>query len=409
MILTIFCLVYLALAIGHLPGFRLDRTGAAMVGAMLLLVFGYITPAEAWDAIDYPTIGLLFGLMVISAAFKVAGFYDRVAWKIGSFDVGPKTLLAIVIAVSGGLSALLTNDVIVLAMTPMFCAICQARRLNPVPFLLAFCYAANIGAAATLIGSPQNMIAVEALRVSFVGLAAVALVPVIISLPLIWVVMVWLYRGQWHLAEATDAPLPSVPPTGYSQAETLQAALVATAVVIAFIVTDWPHMLVAMAGASFLLVSRRYASDDMISEVDGNLILLLFGLFVVNAALATTGIPQEALGYMRDAGFDLREPVSMMAIMSVLSNIIGNNPAVMLVMPLLGGAEHANALGAAITIGTGFASNALIFGSLAGIIVTEESRRSGVVISFRDFSRAGVPVAVLSLLVAAGWMLYLGY
>jgi Na+/H+ antiporter NhaD/arsenite permease-like protein len=405
--LTIFVLVYVAMGVGHLPFFRLDRTGAALVGAMLLIALGQIAAPDAWAAIDYQTIGLLFGLMVISAAFGVAGFYDFAAEKVGALPVGPKTLLAVIITVSGVLSALLTNDVVAVAMTPIFCQICLARRLNPLPFLLGFCFAANVGSSATLIGSPQNMIAAEALGLSFNGFLSIAAVPSILGLPVVWLVLVAVYRGRWTLAapEKTAAPLPA---TGeLDRAEAVKAGLVTLAVLVAFVATDRPHMLVALLGASFLLVSRSVESEKLIRRVDGDLLLLLIGLFIVNAALAATGLPQQLLAGMRDVGLDLNHPIAMLIVMSVLSNIVGNSPAVMLVEPFIRDAAHPEAVGAAIALGTGFSSNAVIFGSLAGIIVAEQGGRRGIVVGFAEFARAGVPVALATLLLAAGWILWL--
>ncbi len=405
--LAIFVLVYVAMGVGHLPFFRLDRTGAALVGAMLLIALGQVAAQDAWAAIDYQTIGLLFGLMVISAAFGVAGFYDFAAEKVGALPVGPKTLLAVIIAVSGVLSALLTNDVVAVAMTPIFCQICLARRLNPLPFLLGFCFAANVGSSATLIGSPQNMIAAEALDLSFNGFLSIAAVPSILGLPVVWLVLVAVYRGRWTLAapEKTAEPLPA---TGeLDRAEAIKAGLVTLAVLVAFVATDRPHMLVALLGASFLLVSRSVESEKLIRRVDGDLLLLLIGLFIVNAALAATGLPQQVLAALRDIGLDLNHPVAMLVVMSVLSNIVGNSPAVMLVEPFIRDAAHPEAIGAAIALGTGFSSNAVIFGSLAGIIVAEQGGRRGIVVGFAEFARAGVPVALATLLLAAGWILWL--
>ena len=447
--LAIFVLVYVAMGFGHLPGFKVDRTGAAVVGAMALIALGRITPQAAWAAIDYRTIGLLFGLMVVSSAFVVAGFYDRAARWVGDLRVSPPALLAVLIGVAGGLSALLTNDVVVVAMTPVLVSITLARGLNPAPFLLGFCFAANTGSAATLIGSPQNMIAAEALRLSFTGFLRVAALPALLSLPIVWLTLALLYRGRWtaprrpaaHSAAARPAVArpaaarPAVAPTGpaptdaattgpgapdpgatgaapaaipFDRLETLKASFVTLAVVAAFVLTDWPHMLVALAGAAVLLVNRSIASKDMLGRVDGDLLLLLMGLFVVNAAVAATGLPQRLLAGLNGLGLDLQDPLSMLAVMSVLSNIVGNNPAVMLAAPFLDGAARPEALGAAIALGTGFSSNLVIFGSLAGIIVAEQGRAYGVEIGFRAFSRAGVPAALLCLALAAGWILYLG-
>tara|TARA_A100000171_G_C2137569_1_gene151591 strand:- start:81 stop:1331 length:1251 start_codon:yes stop_codon:yes gene_type:complete len=411
--LALFILVYIAMGVGYLPGFQVDRTGAALVGAMLLIVFGRITPTQAWASIDVNTIGLLFGLMVVSAAFVVGGFYDWTARKVGGLKVGPNALLGLLIAVGGVLSALLTNDVVVVAMTPVLCAIALARKLNPVPFLLGFCFATNVGSTATLIGSPQNMIIAQALNISFTDFSSITLVPSIIGLFLIWLVLVVCYRGRWVLesasppvASGTQPPLTSTAPL--DTMETVKAGVITLALIAAFIFTDWPHMLIALAGASILLLNRKISSGDMLVHVDGNLLLLLMGLFVVNAAMAATGLPQTLLGDIKNAGIDLYAPVPMLLISGVLSNIVGNSPAVMLLAPFLSGATQTETLGAAIALGTGFSSNAIVFGSLAGIIVVEQARAQGVKISFGEFLRGGLPVTLASTLLAVGWILYLG-
>ena len=414
--LTIFILVYVSMGVGHLPGFRLDRTGATLVGAMLLIVLGGITPAAAWQSIDFNVIGLLFALMVIASSFAVAGFYGWVAQATGAMNVGPQALLAILIAVSAGMSALLTKDVVAATMTPIFARICVARRLNPVPFLLGFCFAVNVGSAGTLIGSPQNMITAETLGLSFTGFMAAAALPSLLGLPIIWLVLVVLYRRRWALSSApahatakagADAADAETPPAPLDVGETAKAALVTAAVIVAFVMTDWPHMTVALCGASILLVSRRVDSERLLGRIDGDLLLLLMGLYIVNAALVATDLPQHLITQLRMAGFDLRDPMSMLVVMSVLSNLIGNNPAVMLATPFLKGAAHPEALGAALALGTGFSSNAVIFGSLAGIIVSEEGKRRGITIGFAEFAIAGLPTSLLCLLLAAGWILYL--
>ena len=407
--LAIFILVYICMGVGHLPDFQLDRTGAALVGAMLLIVLGRLTPAAAWGAIDYNAIGLLFGLMVVASSFGAAGFYGWVAQVTGAARVGPQALLAILIAVSGALSALLTNDVVAVAMTPVLTRVCLARRLNPVPFLLGLCFAAKVGSVATIIGAPKNMIAAETLNLSFTGYMAVAALPAVAGLPVVWLVLVALYRRRWALAstpsqaasDAADAP------AALDRGETAKAAIVTTAIIIAFVATDLPHMTIALCGASVILVSRRVSSKRLLGSVDGSLLLLIIGLYVVNAALVATGLPERMIAQLRMSGFDLHSPMQMLVAMSVLSNIVGSNPAVMLAAPFLKGAAHPEVLGAAIVLGAGFSTAAVIFGSLAGIIIVEEASRRGINIGFMEFSIAGVPTAVLCLLLAAGWILYL--
>lgn len=398
--LAVFLLVYVAMGVGRLPGFKVDRTGAAIVGALVLMASGRISPEAAWTAIDYRTVGLLFGLMVVSAAFVVSGFYAWAAHRVATLAVSPPLLLAILIAVAGLLSAVLTNDVVVVAMTPLLVAITLSRGLNPVPFLLGFCFAANAGSAGTIIGSPQNMIAAQGLGLSFNGFLAVAAIPALLSLPIVWTVVALLYRRRWHTARSGPAATP--PATDHW--ESAKAGIVTLGVVLAFVLTGWPKELVALGAAAILLVNRTIASSDMLGKVDGNLLLLLMGLFIVNAAMAATGLPQRLLAGLGSAGVDLHTPLTLFLVISVLSNVVGNNPAVMLVIPYLGGAGDHDALGAALALGTGFSSNMVIFGSLAGIIVVEQAAAKGVTISFGEFARAGVPVALACMAMAAAWI-----
>lgn len=402
----IFLLVYIAMGFGKLPGFRVDREGAAVVGALAMLSVGSIAPRAAWNAIDYKTVGLLFGLMVVSAAFVVSGFYAWVAERVTTLDVSPPVLLAVLVAVGGALSAVLTNDVVVVAMTPLLVSITLARGLNPVPFLLAFCFAANTGSSGTLIGSPQNMIAAQGLDLSFNGFLRAAAIPALATLPIVWALVALIYRGRWTAPPrpATEAAAPPPAATVLNRFETVKALAVTAVVVGAFIFSGWPRELIALAAAGILLVNRQISSTDMMKHVDGNLLLLIMGLFVVNAGLAQTGLPAQMLDRLHAAGLDLNNPLTLFAVGSVLSNIVGNNPTVMLLVPFLDPATNREALAAALALGTGFSSSLVVFGSLAGIIVVEQAAARGVTISFKEFSLAGVPVAAGCMAIGAAWI-----
>ena len=405
--LGIFLATYLAMALGRLPGFRVDRTGAALLGGIAMLVFGKIDSQAAWASIDFPTIALLFGLMIVSGAFSVSGFYAWVAVRAATLDLSPRALLAVMIVTSGVLSSLLTNDVVVVAMVPLLVNLCQARGLNPTPFLLGFAFAANAGSAGTIIGSPQNMIIAEGLHLSFVGFMKGALVPALLSLPVIWAVLVALYRHRWQATGVSpDGPGAMQAPPPLDVAETAKATLVTVAVVAAFSLTDWPRHLVALAAAATLLLNRRIAASNVMKHVDGDLLILLGGLFVVNAAFATTGLPQRAMADLVAGGVDLLHPLSLLVVIGILSDIVGNNPAVMLVVPYVTGADPELA-GAALALGTGLASNVVVFGSLAGIIAAEEAAKAGAPISLSEFSIAGLPVSLATMAIAAAWIVLL--
>lgn len=402
--IIVFLLVYIAMGFGKLPGFKVDRTGAAVIGALAMMAIGSITPPHAWNAIDYRTIGMLFGLMVVSASFVVSGFYSWTANRVAMLKVSPPALLAVLIGVGGILSALLTNDVVVVAMTPLLVSISLSRGLNPIPFLLGFCFAANNGAAGSLIGSPQNMIAAQGLDISFVGLLEASAIPALISLPITWLVLVWLYRNRWYIAkDEMQTKAPTTQET-LNVWETTKAGIITFAVIIAFIISDIPRELIALTAAGFLLLNRSIASSDMLKLVDGNLLLLIMGLFVVNAAFASTGIPQQLLNDLRAHGVDLNNPLALFLVTGVLSTIVGNNPSVMLLVPFLTPDGNADSLGAALVLGSGFSSNLLVFGSLAGIIVVEQAAAYGVKISFSEFAKSGGIVAALCMLLAAIWV-----
>lgn len=133
---------------------------------------------------------------------------------MGNLDVGLKGLLAILIAVSGAMAALLNKDVVAVAMTPILCSICVERRLNPLPFLRGFCFAANFASAATIIGSPQNMIVAQTLHLSFLCFMEAAAPPAVLGLPVIWIVIALCHRDRWELPAATRpaASFPSAVP-----------------------------------------------------------------------------------------------------------------------------------------------------------------------------------------------------
>ena len=405
--LIVFAVVYTAMAMGHLPGLRVDRTGAALIGALALIATGALSAEAAWSAIDYRTIGLLFGLMIVSSAFVVSGFYAWAAARVAALALGPRALLAVLIATSAALSSLLTNDVVVVAMTPLLVAATLARGLNPVPFLLGFCFASNTGSVATIIGSPQNMIVAQGLHLSFTGFTAATILPALISLPIVWGALALLYRKRWRLGTAPAPVAAGAPPAvAVDHWETAKAAVVALGVVAAFVLTDWPREQIALGAGGVLLLNRTISSTDMLKHVDGNLILLLIGLFIVNAAIARTDLPQALLADLHAEGIDLRHPGWLLLVSAALSNVVGNNPAVMLLVPYIAGAEP-TAAGAALALGTGFSSNLVVFGSLAGIIVVEAAGRQGIKISFGEFSRAGGWVALLTMVVAAAWILAL--
>jgi Na+/H+ antiporter NhaD/arsenite permease-like protein len=396
LLLLVFVLVYVGMILGGLPGLALDRTGVALLGAIAILAAGRLTAEEAVAAVDVPTIGLLFGLMVLSAQLRLGGFYGWVTRRVAGARLSPSGLLLFLILVAGGLSALLCNDIVCLAMAPVLVEACQRRRLDPVPYLLGLACASNVGSAATLIGNPQNMLVGQTLGLSFAGYLAEALVPSLLGLFATWAVIARLYRGRWERVSAVAAV--DAPPLDAWQAG--KGLLALTALVAVFLVAPWPREVAALVAAGVVLASRRMASRTMLGLVDWHLILLFVALFVVNRALEASGMAAGGLAWLEGTGADLRDPPWLFAATVLLSNLVSNVPAVMLLLPA---AEHADA-GAILAIASTFAGNLLLVGSIANLIVAEQAAHLGIRIGWRDHARVGIPVTLLTLGIAALWL-----
>jgi Na+/H+ antiporter NhaD/arsenite permease-like protein len=393
---VVFAFVYLGMILGEIPGLALDRTGIALLGAIAYLATGHVTGAEAWGAVDLPTMGLLFGLMVVSAQFRLGGFYSRVTRWLAGVAVGPAAVLAMLIAVAGALSAVLVNDIICLAMTPVLVEGCARRRLNPVPFLLGLACASNVGSAATLIGNPQNMLIGQCLHLSFAGYLADAAVPSILGLAAVWAVIAWSYRGDWYRQTA----IGQVKPPRFNRWQTTKGLAVMAALIVGFLFSSYPRESLALTGAGLLLLSRRMSSRQMLGQVDWHLLVLFFGLFVVNHVLAASGALVQMMDAVAGTGVQLSRPGWLFAMTAALSNLVSNVPAVMLLLPA---AKHPLA-GPILALSSTLAGNLFIVGSIANIIVVDQAARLGVRIDWRTHAKVGVPVTLLTLAIAAGWL-----
>ncbi len=399
-VLSVFVVVYVGMVLGGVPGLRLDRTGVALLGAIALVASGALGLDAAWAAADVPTIALLVGLMVVSAQLRLGGFYTAVTLRLARSGGQPQVLMLWVVLAAGGLSALLVNDIVCLAMAPVLVDICQRRGLDPVPFLLALMAASNIGSAATLIGNPQNMLIGQRLAMSFSGYLLSALPPVLLSLLLAWGLLCLAYRGRF----ARELPPAAATLRALDRWQTGKGLAALALLMVAFLATGWPREVVTLAVAGVLLCSRRLASHEMLGLVDWQLCLLFFGLFVVNHALAASGHLAAGLQWVRDLGVDPAAPAALFVLTVVGSNIVSNVPAVMLLLPV---ATHPDA-GAVLALGSTFAGNLFLVGSIANLIVVEQARRCGVEPVARgwvaEHARVGIPITLASLACAAGWL-----
>jgi Na+/H+ antiporter NhaD/arsenite permease-like protein len=400
-VLGAFLFVYLGMMLGNIPGLALDRPGIALLGAIFLLASRSMNTQDAWDAVDVPTMALLFSLMVVSAQFRLAGFYSHVTRKLSVTDVSPSAFLAVLIGVAAILSAVLANDIVCLAMTPVLVEGCKRRELNPTPFLLALACASNVGSAATLIGNPQNMLIGQRLDLSFSRYLFDASVPVILGLGAVWLIIRQRYSGDWY----KGGKLIRVLTPRYDRYQTLKGLLVTTCLMVAFLVNTWPRDLVALAAAGILLLSRKMESRKFLGLLDWQLLVLFAALFVLNHALIGSGMLERVMGWLNAAGVNVRAPGWLFILAVITSNLVSNVPATMLLLPV----ASSPLAGSILALASTFAGNLLIVGSIANLIVLDQAERldSELRITWREHAKVGVPVTLVTLALAAGWLWFI--
>jgi Na+/H+ antiporter NhaD/arsenite permease-like protein len=402
---TVFVLVYAGMALGRVPGLAIDRTGVALLGLIVLLATGDLSLDEAGRAVDMPTIALLFALMIISAQFESSGFYGVVADRVTHAAKSPKLLLAAIVVVTGVLSALLTNDVVVFALTPLICAGLMTQGLDARPYLVALAGAANAGSAATLIGNPQNILIGQAGGLPFWQYVFFALPPALLALAAVYLAVLVTWSQALRAPDGGTKPAISRD-TPHVDRLQIAKAFAAVALLVGLFLTPLPRELGALAVAGLLLLSRRMSSRDMIGAVDWHLLLLFVCLFGVTAAFAKTGLSQDGLAWLTAQGLWPDRLSVLTPLILVSSNTIGNVPAIILLIKLIPDLPQGVLAGLALL--STFAGNLLLTGSLCNIIVAERAENAGARLSFVDFARSGIPMTVASLAAAAAWLWFTG-
>ena len=398
--LAVFVLVYAGMILGGIPGMRIDRTGVALLGAIALVAFGAIGTEEAWRSVDVPTVGLLAGLMVVSAQFRLGGFYARITRLLAMRPTSSQRLLLELMLTAGGLSALLTNDVVCLAVAPVLVDVCRRRGLDPVPFLLGLAAASNVGSAATLIGNPKNMLIGQQLQLSFRAYLLDGAPVAFAGLFVAWLILCRAYRGMWE--RTTEGPVHAE--TAFDRWQTLKGLVVLTLLTVGLVATSVPREVLAVGAGGILLLSRRMATRSMLGLVDWQLCVLFGGLFVVNHALTAAGHTAAGIAWLQQQGVDLTHAPSLFAVTALGSNVISNVPLVMLLLQPAGEA-HAGAL---LALTSTLSGNLLLVGSIANLIVVEQAALLGVAPRqhswVREHMRTGIPITLATLALAAGWL-----
>lgn len=390
--LALFAATYVGLVLGKIPGLALDRTGIALVGAVGFLATGCVTLEQALAGVDVPTLAVLFGLMLLSAEYRVSGLYDAIGRRLAAVP-DPRRLLAGIVGAAAGLSALLTNDVVCVALTPLIGTALLRTRHDAVPFLLALACATNVGSALTPIGNPQNILIAQRLGLPFLPFVLACAAPVVVALAFTYW---WCARG---LRERPDGPPPADGPAPIPlDRRGARKAVVLTVATLILLCTPVPMWLTALGVGACILVTRRTPTHRLLAQVDWSLLVLFVGLFVVVHGLEVSGWTGKADGLLKASGARLASPPILVPVSALLSNLFSNVPAVMLMLPFVG-TEHATGHGLALA--STFAGNTWLLASIANLIVVVQAERLGIPISARRHLAIGLPVTLVSLAVAA--------
>ena len=429
--LAIFLATYLGISIRRFKWFNIKRPIVAMMGGALMLLCGVVTPAQAFQSIDLGIIALLLGMMIMVAGLELCGFFSWVSVRIIAASKNQFQFLGLIMVTTAVLSALILNDAVVLLFTPIVIRSCRLIHANPIPFLIAEAVSANIGSVATEVGNPQNVYIAAISNVSFVDfslrLIPVSAISLVIALAIIWIAFrkelgedvgsVATYggatRGRWSALKVRSKPIDRAEALKDAGSSHLHSSIylllgILLAVFVGFIVspfTNIPIALVAFIGGVsvlFLLPLYRKGTKvrSILKGVDWTLLLFFVGLFVVLKGVDVSGLMAGMVDMFQEgSGGSLGTVWGLSGFCAILSNLISNVPAVMLLAPFVA-SIGSSTIWLTLAASSTLAGNATILGAAANVIVAETGERMNLQISFWKFVKIGMPITFVTLAIS---------
>jgi len=400
----IFIITYIGIIFTRLPGINIDRPSASFFGAVAMIVFGVLTFDEAIQAIDFNTITLLIGMMVIITVLELDGFFAFIANKTITLARNERRLLFIIIYTTGISSAFLVNDAVVLLYTPIVISICRDSKINPIPYLIAEILASNTGSAMTITGNPQNMLIGINSGIPY-SKFLLHLMPVsLIGMLIIYFAVKFLYPANFKKINPID---PHAGSYEYNYLSMKFSAPIFLLVIVLFFVNGRLGLsipVISLIGASLILILGKIKPSEIIKNIDWVLILFFATLFIVVGGIEKTGLIQHVLNAYSISS-DLHGIGVIHGISLVLSQIVSNVPYTILMIPILK-SSGSDIIWLSLASASTIAGNATIFGAMANIIVIESAKKQGVNITFFEFLKAGLIVTALTLLLSI-FLLYI--
>ncbi|MEG4012124.1 MULTISPECIES: anion transporter [unclassified Microcoleus] len=384
-------LTYLGFGLGYLPGLRMNRAAIAIVGSAFAVALGILDLKTAWEAIDPSTIIFLLGMMVINSTLEASGFFQLALEFLTRFTRSPFGILVAVTFGSGILSAFFLNDTTAMLLAPLTLTLTRSLSLNPLPYLLALAGGTNLGSVATISGNPQNILVGSFSGISYWefsrSLAPVALICLVVQVIWLW----WLYPEV-----RSCKSLPAVSQVRYRLFKPLLAkSLLVTAGLLVAFLAGAPLAESAWIAASILLITRRIKSDRILQRVDWNLLVMFAGLFIVTKAV-------QQLGLLDNLTNLTGTPLSLLGTTVILSNLISNVPAVLVLQSLIPKTDTQAWL--LLAAGSTLAGNLTLLGSVANLIVAEIAEKTGDRLTFKEHLRFGLPLTFVTLGITYFWI-----
>jgi Na+/H+ antiporter NhaD/arsenite permease-like protein len=302
-------------------------------------------------------------------------------------------------AVTGFLSSFLNHDIVCYVFAPIVVTALLQKQINPVPFLIALAIASNIGAAATVIGNPQNMVISQIAHLDFGRYILWTCVPTAFAMAAAYGIIWMLSRKNLQLALPVQKTLGRQTHP-FNRPHTVKG-IVILVVVVGLFFTPLPKEIIVLAAAGIHLASTKFRTDDLLGLVEWPILVLFMGLFVVAGAFHSTGYDDQAVQWLAGSGFNINKPVNLALATAALSNLISNSPAVLL---LLKAVNLSPVAAYVLALANSFGGSLIILGSVSNIIVVQQARAMNVRISFRDFARLGVPVTLAALAGLLAWI-----
>ncbi len=395
----IIAVTYAGIALGTWPALRVNRTTLTLVGVGLLVLTQQVNFEGMKGYIDFDTLTLLFSMMIVIACLELSGFFRLAAGMLMEAAHSPRALLVAEILIVGFLAALFLNDTICLMVTPLVLDMTLALKRNPMPYLIALATAANVGSAATLTGNPQNIIIGIASHISYLDFLKSLFIPTLLGLAFVWLVLVLLYPEEFQKVRFEKPQIRE--PRPYRPL--LIKSLIVTGLLLVAFLAGVPVALAAFLAACALLFTRLVKPEKIMAHVDWSLLVFFAALFIISGVMEDSGI---TLGLMNGIFRPLvrGSAVGLSLVTVVLSNLVSNVPAVLLLRPVVTALPDPRAGWLTLAAASTFAGNFTLLGSVANLIVAESAARRNVQLKFWEYTRAGLIITALSLATGIGWI-----